>query len=190
MQSGLESKRGRVDRRKISSISKKEIEEQAALEKKALGIDDEGLLARPVFKSPDIRQLRERLGLSQTEFANRYALSHRTIQQWEQKRSQPDQPARLLLRAIEKEPYLMAHIINGLRKEPESAMKPISALLDSGYVEVGQRGAASSLLIHEVRVLTEHDASALVNIEDMFGGKKTLRTTKDPNSNRSLLIEK
>jgi transcriptional regulator with XRE-family HTH domain len=60
--------------------------------------------------------LRERLGLSQTEFAASFGISVRTIQQWEQGRTTPDQPARVLLRVIECYPDAVC-----------SAIRPISA---------------------------------------------------------------
>jgi putative transcriptional regulator len=127
MHTGSEHKRrGRVNWRKIARISQAEIEQQAALEKQRLGIRDEILHTRPVFKCPDIRQLRERLGLSQNQFADRYALSRRTLQQWEQKRSEPDQPTCVFLKAIEKEPDLMAQIIDGLRRQSKAIKRTIS----------------------------------------------------------------
>lgn len=105
-------KKGKVDWAKIAMTSSAEIEAQAAREKRKLGLSDERLgPARPVLKCPDIRRLREKLGLSQSQFAERYALSARTIQQWEQERSYPDQPTRILLRAIETQPELMRQII-------------------------------------------------------------------------------
>jgi putative transcriptional regulator len=110
-------KKGRVDWAKIARTSQAEIEEQAASEKRRLHISDHHLSpAWPVFRCPDIRQLRERLGLSQSEFAERYALSRRTLQQWEQERSCPDQPARILLKAIEAQPEVMHQIIRRLGK--------------------------------------------------------------------------
>src|ERR1035441_3338033 len=44
------------------------------------------------------------LGISQEEFAKRFGLSLRTVQQWEQKRRVPDGPASLLLRVIADNP--------------------------------------------------------------------------------------
>lgn len=52
----------------------------------------------------DVRGIRERLGLTQRDFARRFCLSERTVQQWEQSRSMPDGPARVLLRVIEHAP--------------------------------------------------------------------------------------
>jgi DNA-binding transcriptional regulator YiaG len=48
----------------------------------------------------DIKALRGRLGLSQAEFARRYALDLATLQNWEQGRTQPDKTAQALLQAI------------------------------------------------------------------------------------------
>ena len=57
---------------------------------------------------PDVRLIREGLGLSQAAFAARFHLRERTIQQWEQGRALPDQPARVLLRTIEMSPDVVA----------------------------------------------------------------------------------
>ena len=53
---------------------------------------------------PDVRAIRRKLGLSQSEFAARFGFSVRTVQEWEQGRAVPDRPARILLRVIEKSP--------------------------------------------------------------------------------------
>jgi putative transcriptional regulator len=50
------------------------------------------------------RKVRERSGLSQEAFAQRFGLSLRTIQEWEQRRREPDGPARVLLQVIANEP--------------------------------------------------------------------------------------
>jgi putative transcriptional regulator len=51
-----------------------------------------------------VRRVRERLGFTQAEFARRFGLRERTIQEWEQGRARPEGPARILLRVIECEP--------------------------------------------------------------------------------------
>jgi putative transcriptional regulator len=53
---------------------------------------------------PDVQAIRRKLGLSQSEFAARFAFSVRTVQEWEQGRAVPDRPARILLRVIDKSP--------------------------------------------------------------------------------------
>lgn len=53
---------------------------------------------------PDVRAIRRRLRLSQAAFAERFGLSVRTVQEWEQGKAVPDRPARILLRVIAHEP--------------------------------------------------------------------------------------
>lgn len=52
----------------------------------------------------DVKSIRSKLSLSQSQFAKRFGLNVRTVQDWEQGRKVPDQPARILLRVIEKSP--------------------------------------------------------------------------------------
>jgi putative transcriptional regulator len=62
---------------------------------------------------PDVRALRERLGLSQEAFAERFHLSLRTIQDWEQRRRVPEGPARVLLQVIERDPQAVERALAG-----------------------------------------------------------------------------
>jgi putative transcriptional regulator len=48
--------------------------------------------------------IRERTGLSQSDFARRYGFSKRTLQEWEQMRREPTGAARVLLTIIERIP--------------------------------------------------------------------------------------
>jgi putative transcriptional regulator len=59
----------------------------------------------------DLRQLRQRLGLSQRAFAQRYRLPLGTVRDWEQGRTLPDQPARVLLAVIEREPAAVSRAL-------------------------------------------------------------------------------
>jgi len=61
---------------------------------------------------PDVRRVRAKLGLSQAAFAERFGLSTRTVQEWEQGRALPDQPARVLLKVIEEAPETVARIVH------------------------------------------------------------------------------
>jgi putative transcriptional regulator len=61
--------------------------------------------------APDVRRVRTKLGLSQSAFAERFGLSTRTVQEWEQGRATPDQPARVLLKVIEEAPDTVARIV-------------------------------------------------------------------------------
>ena len=52
----------------------------------------------------DVRGVRQTLGLSQTRFAMRFGFTPATIRNWEQGRTQPDGPARVLLAVIAHHP--------------------------------------------------------------------------------------
>jgi len=65
---------------------------------------------RVVIGGPNVSEIRAKFGISQEEFASRFGLSLRTLQQWEQKRRAPDGPAKLLLRIIENEPAIVEQI--------------------------------------------------------------------------------
>jgi putative transcriptional regulator len=52
----------------------------------------------------DVKAIRQRLGLTQAAFAQRYGFTLSSIQNWEQDRRQPEGAARVLLLVIDKEP--------------------------------------------------------------------------------------
>ena len=56
------------------------------------------------FEAPNVAEIREEYGLSQTKFAALLGISVRTLQNWEQGRRQPQGPARILLRVAAKHP--------------------------------------------------------------------------------------
>lgn len=62
----------------------------------------------------DVRRLRHRLGLSQRAFARRYRLSPGTVRDWEQGRTLPDKPARVLLNLIERDAAGVAQTLDEL----------------------------------------------------------------------------
>jgi len=91
----------RMDLAKITAATEADI----ARWKREDGIDDSTLgPPRWVRAQPDPRAIREGMRLSQAEFAHRFHLSLRTVQEWEQRRRVPDGPARVLLRVIERDP--------------------------------------------------------------------------------------
>lgn len=53
---------------------------------------------------PRVKTLRRALGLTQEEFSVRYHIPLGTLRDWEQGRSEPDQPARAYLKAIAGDP--------------------------------------------------------------------------------------
>lgn len=52
----------------------------------------------------DVKAIRERLGLTQLQFAARFGFSPGSIRNWEQAHRRPEGPARTLLKVIEKYP--------------------------------------------------------------------------------------
>ena len=52
----------------------------------------------------DIRAVRRKLGLSQSQFAARFGFQPATLKNWEQGRTRPDGPARVLLAVIARHP--------------------------------------------------------------------------------------
>ena len=57
-----------------------------------------------LYKTPDIKSIRKRLHVSQSEFALMIGVSKSTVQNWEQGRREPEGPAKALLRIAEKNP--------------------------------------------------------------------------------------
>ncbi len=101
----VRANKGTLDRTKANAATDADIERW----KREDGIDDAAsAFTRFVPPLTDVRALRERLGLSQEEFAHRYMLSPRTVQEWEQHRREPSDAARVLLFAIAGDPAAVA----------------------------------------------------------------------------------
>jgi putative transcriptional regulator len=56
------------------------------------------------IEAPDVKRLRELANVSQTEFARLIGVSRRTLENWEQHRTQPSGPARALLKIVATDP--------------------------------------------------------------------------------------
>jgi putative transcriptional regulator len=63
------------------------------------------------FQPEDVRTIRERLGMSQTEFALMIGVSVSTLRNWEQGRRTPEGPARALLKVAAKNPEAVAEAL-------------------------------------------------------------------------------
>lgn len=62
---------------------------------------------------PDVSQIREQTGLSQTAFAGSIGVSVGTLRGWEQGRRKPEGPARVLLALIAKNPNIVQEELAG-----------------------------------------------------------------------------
>lgn len=61
--------------------------------------------------SIDVRRIRKARGLSQQQFAACYGFTLGRVRDWEQGRSQPEPPIRILLTLIDKEPEAVARAV-------------------------------------------------------------------------------
>ena len=95
-------KPGKTDWARLDAMSEAQIRRAARSDPDALPLSPKEL--SEMERVPDIRALRKRLGVSQTELARRFHLSVATVRDWEQGRYEPDQSSRTLLRLIERIP--------------------------------------------------------------------------------------
>jgi len=61
----------------------------------------------------DVKAIREKIALSQAEFANLFGLSKRTLEHWEHGRRVPSGPARAFLTVIAREPEAVRRALLG-----------------------------------------------------------------------------
>jgi putative transcriptional regulator len=91
-----------LDTQPLGTLSAAEIEEAAARDHENPPLTDtrSGKLRR----IPRVKTLRRALALTQEEFAARYHIPLGTLRDWEQGRSEPDQPAKAYLTVIARDP--------------------------------------------------------------------------------------
>ena len=102
--------RGETDWARVRSMTDEEVLMAARSDPDAQPLDSEAL-AKMRRVSP-VKALRQRLGMTQVEFAEAFGLPISTLRDWEQHRSTPDAPARALLRAIDREPETMRRLLS------------------------------------------------------------------------------
>jgi putative transcriptional regulator len=68
---------------------------------------------KTIIKVPyvDVREVRTRMRLSQTQFAQRFGFAPSSVRNWEQGRRQPEGPARVLLAVIDRHPKAVESIL-------------------------------------------------------------------------------
>ena len=91
-----------TDWARLDNMSEEEIEAAALSDPDAQPMTD-AELAR-MFRPYELRQLRGRLGLSQSAFAERFHINLRTLQDWEQGRRVPEETVRAYLKVIARDP--------------------------------------------------------------------------------------
>jgi putative transcriptional regulator len=87
-----------------------EVEAAAAADPDARPMTAEEL--RTAKRVPRVKTLRRALGFTQEEFAVRYQIPLGTLRDWEQGRTEPDQPTRAYLKVIAKDPERVHRLLN------------------------------------------------------------------------------
>jgi putative transcriptional regulator len=91
-----DSNAGRIDKARVDATSERDIAEQQAIDER------EAKQQAAAFA----RQVRHRLGLTQTEFSQRIDVSVETIRRWEKGQSAPTGAAKTLLQLLDKSPEI------------------------------------------------------------------------------------
>lgn len=101
--------RGETDWVRVDAMTDEEVLEAARSDPDAQPLSPEDLAK--MSRVSRVKVLRQRLGMTQVEFADAFGLPVSTLRDWEQSRSIPDAPARALLLAIEREPETMRRLL-------------------------------------------------------------------------------
>jgi putative transcriptional regulator len=92
----------KIDWARLETMTEAEIEAIAASDPDNPPLTDDEL--KGFRRIPDPKQIRQRLHLTQEQFAARFGVPLGTLRDWEQGVRQPDSAAKTLLRVIDKEP--------------------------------------------------------------------------------------
>ena len=76
---------------------------------------------------PDAKQIREELGLSQDQFAQRLGVQVATLRNWEQGRRKPTGPARVLLSIVQQRPDVLTPTAPTPTAPTPTALTPITS---------------------------------------------------------------
>lgn len=72
---------------------------------------EEELAKLGLIRIPNVKRLRESLGMTQEAFAAAYRIPVGTLRDWEQGRKRPDAPARAYLKIIARNPKVVADLL-------------------------------------------------------------------------------
>ncbi len=109
VKSGEPLPRGGTDWARLDTMTDEEIMAAARSDPDAPPLTPEQLAG--MRRVSRVKMLRQRLGMTQAEFAETFHLPITTLRDWEQRRSTPDAPARALLLAIERDPEVMRRLL-------------------------------------------------------------------------------
>jgi putative transcriptional regulator len=89
------------DRHRLRTMSDEQIEANALADPDNPPLSPDQLAAK---RMPRVKVIRRALELTQEEFSRRYQIPLGTLRDWEQGRSEPDQPAKSYLKVIASDP--------------------------------------------------------------------------------------
>jgi putative transcriptional regulator len=95
----------------VNAMTDEDIQRGIAADPDANPITDEDIASGQVRPVVNVKRLRETLGLTQEEFAERYRIPVGTLRDWEQRRKRPDAPARAYLEVISRDPERVAELL-------------------------------------------------------------------------------
>jgi len=104
-------------RKKTTSARKRQTVGESVIEglKQAIawtrGENDDVRVTLVYVPEVNVREVRTKMGLSQAQFATRFGLPPATLRNWEQGRSRPDAPTRVLLAVIAKHPEAVEDVL-------------------------------------------------------------------------------
>jgi putative transcriptional regulator len=102
--------KGRTDWEKLKAMTDQEVRAAAAADSDNPPLSQDEITRLETI--PVAKAIRQKLGMTQEEFARTYHLSLSALRDWEQQRFQPDQAARTLLRVIEHSPEAVKRALN------------------------------------------------------------------------------
>ena len=120
--SDLEARGTRIDWAKVDRTSEAEIarhmredDGRPPSDREWRRMLDEGRVKLVAPEHVDVRAIRAKLKLSQSEFAARFGFTRAAVRQWEQGRRYPHGPARVLLTIIDREPNAVRRALDPAR---------------------------------------------------------------------------
>ena len=108
--------KGQTDWERVRAMTDEEVHAAALADPEAQPVTPER--RAKMQRVPRVRSLRRALALTQEEFAARYHIPLGTLRDWEQGRTEPDQPARAYL-------IVIAHDPDGVRRALDAHPKPV-----------------------------------------------------------------
>jgi len=101
----------RTDWAAVDAMTEVDIQTGIDADLDAASITDQDIESGRVRPIVNVKRLREGLGLTQEEFAERYHIPVGTLRDWEQRRKRPDAPARAYLEVIARDPQGIAGLL-------------------------------------------------------------------------------